>query len=72
MADNHPLSDEEVYDLIHQALMLLSKKTVRTESAHSVLSAAVANLEVLQKALIIMTEGRDPLRTDREPSPRPE
>ncbi|MBX5021224.1 hypothetical protein HJB63_01280 [Rhizobium lentis] len=67
MANNHPLSDEEVYDLLHQALLLLSKKTVRTQGAHSVLSAAVANLEVLQKALIIMSEGRQPLRTDHEP-----
>jgi hypothetical protein len=66
MAENKPLTDEEVYDLMHEALMLLSKKTVRTKNAHAVLSAAVANLEVLQKALIIMTEGKDPLRTDLE------
>lgn len=66
MADKQPLSDEEVYDLLHQALMLLSKKTVRSQNAHSVLSAAVANLEVLQRALLIMTEGKDPLRTDSE------
>ncbi len=66
MADK-PLSDREVYDLMHEALMLLSKKTVRTKNAHAVLSAAIGNLEVLQKALIIMTEGPDPLRHEIEP-----
>jgi hypothetical protein len=64
------LTNEEVYDLLHQAFSLLSNKTVRTEDAHAVLSAALVNLEVLQKALLIMTEGPDPLRSGYELSPQ--
>lgn len=64
------LTNDEVYDLLHQALLLLSNKTVQTESGRSVLATALGNLELLQKALLIMTEGQDPLRTSFEASPR--
>lgn len=66
MADK-PLSDEEVYDLLHAAMSLMLNKTVRTENGRQVLETAIRNLDVLQKALLIMTEGRDPLQSDREP-----
>ena len=53
---NRPLSDEEVYDLLHEAVLLLSNKVVRTEKAQAVLSTALTDLDVLQKALLIMTD----------------
>lgn len=59
-----PLSDEEVYDLLHQAVLLLSNKVVRTEKAQAVLSTALTDLDVLQKALLIMT---DPPQSEPEP-----
>lgn len=69
MADK-PLSDIEVYDLLHAAMTLLLNKTVATVNGKAVLGAAIQDLEVLQKALLIMTEGQTPLQNDREPSPR--
>ncbi len=68
MADR-PLSDIEVHDLLHEAVLLLSGKVVRTENGRQVLGAALRDLDILQKALLIMTEGSDPLsfQTDREP-----
>ncbi len=70
MAENKALSDTEVHDLLHKAQSLLLNKTVRTENGRQVLSAAIRDLDVLQKALIIMSEGTDPLQSDREPSPQ--
>jgi hypothetical protein len=68
MADR-PLSDIEVHDLLHEAVLLLSGKVVRTENGRQVLGAALRDLDILQKALLIMTEGSDPLsfQTAREP-----
>lgn len=68
MADR-ALSNDEVYDLLHQAFLLMSNKTVQTEAGQSVLTAALGNLDILQKAFLIMTEGPDPLRNVLEPSP---
>lgn len=65
MADK-PLSDEDVYDLIHEAKALLLNKVVRTEKAWSVLTTAIQDLDLLQRALLIMT---DPPQTEFEPSP---
>ncbi len=70
MADK-VLSDTDVHELLHEAILLMSNKTVRTETGRQVLSAAIRDLDILQKALIIMTEGSDPLQSDREPSPPP-
>ncbi|MCY1228359.1 hypothetical protein D9M68_188440 [compost metagenome] len=66
-----PLSDTEVYDLLHEALSLLMNKTVKTENGRQVLAAAIRDLDILQRALLIMSEGRDPLQSDREPAPPP-
>jgi len=68
MADR-PLSDIEVHDLLHEAVLLLSGKVVRSENGRQVLGAALRDLDILQKALLIMTEGSDPLsfQTAREP-----
>ncbi|QHG70158.1 hypothetical protein DQW09_10000 [Ensifer adhaerens] len=65
------LSDIEVHDLLHEAQSLLLNKTVRTENGRQVLGAAIRDLDILQKALLIMSEGRDPLQNDREPAPPP-
>lgn len=67
MADNHPLSDEEVYDLIHQSLALLLNKTVRTKHAQDVLSMAIRDLSIIQTAFLALSEGVKLSRTDREP-----
>lgn len=68
MADR-ALSNDEVFDLLHQALLLMSNKTVQTEAGRSVLAAALGNLDILQKAFLIMTEGQDPLQSDLQPLP---
>jgi hypothetical protein len=66
MADNHPLSDEEVYDLIHQSLALLLNKTVKTKHAQDVLSMAIRDLSIIQTAFVALSEGVSLSRTDRE------
>lgn len=65
MADN-PLSDMEVYDLIHEARSLLLNKTVKTQTAHDVLSMAIRDLTIIQTALLSLSEGVN-LQPDREP-----
>jgi hypothetical protein len=60
------LNDREVYDLVHEAYLLLSNKVVATEAGRSVLTAALRDLDVLQRALLIMTEGTDPSRLGPE------
>lgn len=70
MADK-VLSDTDVHEVLHEAILLMSNKVVRTETGRQVLAAAIRDLDILQKALIIMTEGSDPLQNDREPAPPP-
>lgn len=72
MAQNHPLSDEEVYDLIHQALASLLNKTVRTKHAQDVLSMAIRDLSIIQTAFLTLSEGVKLPQIDPEQSPRPE
>lgn len=55
---------------MHEALSLLLNKTVETENGRQVLSAAIRDLDILQRALLIMSEGSNPLQSDREPSPQ--
>lgn len=66
MADDHALSDEEVYDLIHRSLALLLNRTVRTKHAQDVLSMAIRDLTIIQTAFLALSEGVS-LQTDREP-----
>jgi hypothetical protein len=65
MADK-PLSDEEVYDLLHQALSLLLNRTVRTKNAQDVLSMAIRDLTIIQTAFLSLTEGTKLDQSDRE------
>lgn len=57
MPEKPALSDTEVYDLLHEALMVLSYKEVQTADAQAVLAAAIKDLELLQRALLILSEG---------------
>ncbi|TBB27335.1 hypothetical protein ELH48_09320 [Rhizobium ruizarguesonis] len=72
MADNHPLSDEEVYDLLHRSLALLLNRTVQTKHAQDVLSMAIRDMTIIQTAFLTLSEGVKLDRSDSEPSPRPE
>lgn len=67
MAEKQPLSDEEVYDLIHQALALLLNRTVRTRHAQDVLSMAIRDLSIIQAAFLSLSEGVSLSQTEREP-----
>lgn len=67
-----PLSDEEVYDLLHQALALLLNRTVRTKHAQDVLSMAIRDLTIIQTAFLTLSEGVKLDRNGSEPSPQPE
>lgn len=67
MAEKQPLSDEEVYDLIHQALALLLNRTVRTKHAQDVLSMAIRDLSIIQAAFLSLSEGVSLSQTEREP-----
>jgi len=67
-----PLSDEEVYDLLHQALTLLLNRTVRTKNAQDVLSVAIRDLTIIQTAFLTLTEGVKLDRSGSEQSLQPE
>lgn len=67
-----PLSDEEVYDLLHQSLSLLLNRTVRTRHAQDVLAMAIRDLTMIQTAFLALTEGVKLDQSGSEPSPQPE
>ncbi len=69
MADK-ALTDEEVYDLLHQALSLLLNRTVMTTHAQDVLSMAIRDLTIIQTAFLALSEKPNQLRSESEPSPR--
>lgn len=56
MADK-PLSDRDVYDLLHAAQSLLLNKTVMTKHGQDVLSMAIRDLAIMQTALLSLSEG---------------
>lgn len=57
MSDDPPLSDDDVYELLHNALLSFSHRTVATADGQAILSTAIRQIEVLQRALIILKEG---------------
>jgi hypothetical protein len=57
MSDDPALSDDQVYDLLHDALLSFSHRTVATSDGQAILSTAIRQIEVLQRALIILKEG---------------
>lgn len=69
MADK-ALTDEEVYDLLHQALSLLLNRTVMTTHAQDVLSMAIRDLTIIQTAFLALSENPSQPQSGNEPSPR--
>lgn len=57
MSDEPALTDDQVFDLLHDALLSFSHRTVATSDGQAVLSTAIRQIEVLQRALIILKEG---------------
>lgn len=57
MPDNPPLTDDQVYELLHAALLSFSHRSVATVDGQAILSTAIKQLEILQRALIILNEG---------------
>lgn len=57
MSDEPALTDDQVYDLLHTALLSFSNRTVATSDGQAILSTAIRQIEVLQRALIILKEG---------------
>lgn len=69
MADK-ALTDEEVYDLLHQALSLLLNRSVMTTHAQDVLTMAIRDLTIIQTAFLTLSEKPTLLRSETEPLPR--
>lgn len=55
--DDPPLSDDDIYELLHTALLLFSNRTVATEDGRAILTVAIKQMEILQSAWIILKEG---------------
>lgn len=57
MSDDPALTDDQVYALLHDALLSFSHRTVATSDGQAILATAIRQIEVLQRALIILKEG---------------
>ena len=57
MSDDPPLTDDHVFELLHAALLSFSHRTVATSDGQAILSTAIKQMEILQRALIILKEG---------------
>ena len=57
MSDDPALTDDQVYDLLHDALLSFSHRTVATTDGQAILTTAIKQIEILQRALIILKEG---------------
>lgn len=57
MSDDPPLTDDQVFELLHAALLSFSHRTVATSDGQAILSTAIKQMEILQRALIILKEG---------------
>jgi hypothetical protein len=55
-----PLDDRAVYDLLHEAQLLLVNKVVMTTHARDVLSMAIRDLAIMQTALLSLSERGNP------------
>lgn len=71
MSDEKPLSDNDVYELLHAALLTFTDRTVQTTIGRDILATAIRDLTMLQSAMIIMREG-DGSTEPREPQPSTE
>ncbi|MEF2073485.1 hypothetical protein [Consotaella aegiceratis] len=52
-----PLSDDEVYELLHAALLLFHGKRAATPLGQDVISTIIRQIGLLQQATIIVREG---------------
>lgn len=65
-----PLTDRDVYDLLHEAQLLLVNKVVMTKHAQDVLSMAIRDLAIMQTALLSLSEGPSLAQSDSEQPPQ--
>lgn len=63
MADR-ALTDTEVHELLCEAQALLLNKVVQTQHAQDVLAMAIRDLNVMQMALLSLSEGLHRPRTE--------
>lgn len=68
MPDDPPLSDDDIYDLLHEALLSFSHRTVATADGQAVLGTAIRQIELLQRALIILKEGDGSTKIEHPPA----
>lgn len=52
-----PLSDDEVYELLHRAWLLFNGVVVATPLGHDVVTVMLHQIELMQRAVIIASEG---------------
>ncbi len=62
------LTDEEVYDRLHETLLFVGAIPAETDLGYETLKRAIYFLEALQKAMLSQME--DPSGTGPPPSPR--
>lgn len=73
--DEEVLSDQEVYDLVHEAWQLFQNKTVETPLGQDVLTVLIKQLELMQRAMLAVMDGvtfppaAEPPPAPEEPSP---
>jgi len=69
--DEEALTDEQVYDLLHEARLLFLNKVVETPLGQDVLKIAIRQIDLLQRAMIgVMDDLRFP--DPDAPPPDPE
>lgn len=61
MAGPEKLTDEQVYDRLHEALLLLGAVPAQTDLGYEVLKRALYFIEALQKAMLEQMEASDAL-----------
>ncbi|MEQ1938612.1 hypothetical protein ABMA46_10180 [Mesorhizobium sp. CN5-321] len=54
-----PLTNREVYDLLHQALLLFRRKRADSDEGQGAIDAAHAKLEALQRGLLTVEDYRE-------------
>jgi hypothetical protein len=60
MADETPLTDEQVYELIHQIRLMLSGRTVATELGQKIIGLALRDIVVIQTAMTTLMDEKQP------------
>lgn len=55
--DKEPLTDDEIFELLHRASLMFSDLVVMTPLGQDIVTVMLRNLDILQKAMIIVREG---------------